>query len=53
MDKDEWLTWRLKNYDEDYRRKKYGPPKERLSPAEYNHRVYHLGIADKDDYEVY
>ena len=47
MDKHEWQIWRLKKDEEDsYKRyfvKKYNRPKEKMSAAEYNWRVYHVG----------
>ena len=55
MDRHEWQIWKLKKDDEDryknYLRKKYNYPKEKMSYAEYNYHVYHVG--DMEEVESY
>ena len=56
MDRYEWMTWKVKKNEEDYYknhlRKKDGPPKEKLSAAEFNWRVFHVGDVDETMAEV-
>ena len=56
MDRYEWRTWKVKKNEEDryknHLRKKYGPPKEKMSAAEFNWRVFHVGDIDESMVEV-